>query len=52
MTARDLATLALRTIHDFPEYYHYYSEKEFNFNNINQGNRNPLLYKDTRRRRA
>ena len=45
-TARDLATLALRTIDDFPEYYHYYSEKEFKFNNINQGNRNPLLYKD------
>ncbi|MGE5268168.1 MAG: D-alanyl-D-alanine carboxypeptidase family protein [Thiohalocapsa sp.] len=46
MTARDLATLALRTIKDFPEYYHYYSEKEFAFNNIKQGNRNPLLYKD------
>ncbi len=46
MTARDLATLALRTIKDFPEYYHYYSEKEYNFNNINQGNRNPLIYKD------
>ncbi|HVB17203.1 MAG TPA: D-alanyl-D-alanine carboxypeptidase family protein [Stellaceae bacterium] len=45
-TARDLATLALRTMQDFPEYYHYYSEKEFKFNNINQGNRNPLLYKD------
>ena len=46
MTARDLATLALRTIKDFPEYYHYYSEKEFGFNNITQGNRNPLLYKE------
>jgi serine-type D-Ala-D-Ala carboxypeptidase (penicillin-binding protein 5/6) len=45
-TARDLATLALRTIKDFPEYYHYYSEKEFRFDNITQGNRNPLLYKD------
>ena len=45
-TARDLATLALRTIRDFPEYYKYYSEKNFAFNNINQGNRNPLLYKD------
>jgi len=28
MTARDLATLALRTIADFPEYYHYYGEKD------------------------
>ncbi len=46
MTARDLATLALRTIKDFPEYYRYYGEKDYNFNNINQGNRNPLLYKD------
>ena len=46
MTARDLATLALRTIKDFPEYYKYYSEKDFKFNNIDQGNRNPLLYKD------
>jgi D-alanyl-D-alanine carboxypeptidase (penicillin-binding protein 5/6) len=55
MTARDLATLALRTIKDFPEHYHYYSEKEFKFHtvaannrevDINQGNRNPLLYKD------
>jgi D-alanyl-D-alanine carboxypeptidase (penicillin-binding protein 5/6) len=46
MSARDLATLALQTIKDFPEYYHYYGEKDYNFNNINQGNRNPLLYKD------
>jgi D-alanyl-D-alanine carboxypeptidase (penicillin-binding protein 5/6) len=46
MTARDLATLAQRTIADFPEYYHYFSEKDFNFNNIDQGNRNPLLYKN------
>jgi D-alanyl-D-alanine carboxypeptidase (penicillin-binding protein 5/6) len=44
MTARDLATLAIRTINDFPEYYHYYSEKEFTFSGIEQGNRNPLLY--------
>jgi len=46
MTARDLATLAMRTIKDFPEYYHYYSEMEYEFNNIKQGNRNPLLYKN------
>ena len=46
MTARDLATLAVRTIQDFPDYYKYYSEKEFRYNNITQGNRNPLLYKD------
>jgi D-alanyl-D-alanine carboxypeptidase (penicillin-binding protein 5/6) len=55
MTAHDLARLALRTIQDFPDYYHYYSEKDFKFHtvasnnrevDINQGNRNPLLYKD------
>ena len=45
MTARDLATLAIRTIKDFPEYYRYYSEMEYEFNSIKQGNRNPLLYK-------
>ncbi|MBV9554511.1 MAG: D-alanyl-D-alanine carboxypeptidase [Alphaproteobacteria bacterium] len=45
MTARDLVTLAMHTIRDFPEYYHYFSEKTFDFNNIVQGNRNPLLYK-------
>ena len=46
MSARDLATLAVRVMRDFPEYYHYFSEKDFNFNNIDQGNRNPLLYKN------
>jgi D-alanyl-D-alanine carboxypeptidase (penicillin-binding protein 5/6) len=45
MTARDLATLSIRTIQDFPEYYHYYSEMGYEYNNIQQGNRNPLLYK-------
>lgn len=45
-TARDLATLAGRLIHDFPEHYHYYSQKEFTYNNIRQGNRNPLLYRN------
>ena len=43
-TARDLATLARALIHDFPEYYKYYSEKEFVYHGIKQGNRNPLLY--------
>ena len=46
VTARDLATLAKRIIVDHPEYYHYYSEKEFTWNDIRQGNRNPLLYKN------
>ena len=46
MTPRDLVTLAIRTIKDFPEYYKMYSQMDFTFNNIKQGNRNPLLYKN------
>jgi serine-type D-Ala-D-Ala carboxypeptidase (penicillin-binding protein 5/6) len=46
VTARDLATLARAMTKDFPEYYHYDAEKEFTYNGIKQGNRNPLLYKD------
>jgi len=44
MTARELAMLAEHVIRDFPEYYHYFSEKEFTWNGIRQSNRNPLLY--------
>ncbi|HEX4195340.1 MAG TPA: D-alanyl-D-alanine carboxypeptidase family protein, partial [Stellaceae bacterium] len=46
MTAHDIAMLGVHLIRDFPEYYHYDSEKEFTYNGIKQGNRNPLLYKD------
>jgi len=46
MTAEDLATLAHHVIHDFPEFYHYFSEKEFVYHGIKQGNRNLLLYKN------
>jgi D-alanyl-D-alanine carboxypeptidase (penicillin-binding protein 5/6) len=46
MTAHDLAILARHLIADFPEYYHFFAEKEVVFNGIKQGNRNPLLYKD------
>lgn len=42
-TPRDLALLAYRIITDFPEYYHYFSEKEFTYNKIKQQNRDPLL---------
>ena len=45
-TARDLATLAAATIDNFPEYYHYFAEKEFTYNNIKQRNRNPLIYRN------
>jgi D-alanyl-D-alanine carboxypeptidase (penicillin-binding protein 5/6) len=45
MTAEDLYILAHHLFADFPEFYHYFSEKEFVFNKIKQGNRNPLLYR-------
>ena len=45
-TARDLTTLAHHLITDFPEYYHYFSEIDFTYHGIKQGNRNPLLYKN------
>ena len=45
-SAHDLARLAIRTIEDFPQYYHYYSQRSFTFDRITQQNRNPLLYKD------
>lgn len=45
-TAEDLAKLGRAIIRDFPEYYEYYSEKEFTYNQITQKNRNPLLYRN------
>lgn len=44
-TARDLALIALHSIRDYPSYYSIYKEKFFTFNNVKQGNRNPLLYR-------
>ena len=52
-TARDLMTLARRLILDYPELYKFYAEKDFTYGKdekgvpIKQGNRNPLLYKNT-----
>jgi len=46
MTARDLGLLATALIRDFPDLYHYFAETEFIWNNIKQGNRNPLLYRN------
>ncbi|MGB5291163.1 MAG: D-alanyl-D-alanine carboxypeptidase family protein [Lysobacterales bacterium] len=45
-TARDVAILSAALIADFPEYYRWYSEKEYSFNNIRQHNRNNLLWRD------
>ncbi|MBT8061098.1 MAG: D-alanyl-D-alanine carboxypeptidase [Xanthomonadales bacterium] len=45
-TARDTALLSIAIIRDFPDYYRWYSEKEYSFNNIRQHNRNNLLWRD------
>lgn len=45
-TAQDLSILAKAIMKDFPEYYTYYSQKEFEYNGIKQQNRNPLLYRN------
>lgn len=44
-TVRDLAILATHLRKEFPEFYPIYSEQSFTYNNISQGNRNPLLYR-------
>ena len=48
-TARDLATLATRLMHDFPEYMHYYTIKKYRYPGTpasNDSNRNTLLFRD------
>ncbi len=46
-TAHDMARLANALITDFPQYYPWYSIKEFTWNNIKQENRNGLLIRDS-----
>ena len=45
-SAYDMGILAISTINKFPDYYAWYSEKEFTYNNIKQHNRNRLLWWD------
>ncbi len=45
-TARDMATLARAIITEFPQYYKWYSVKEYEYNGIKQNNRNSLLWRD------
>lgn len=48
-TARDLSILAQRLMHDFPEYMHYYSTKQYSYPGTpasNGSNRNALLFRD------
>lgn len=44
MSVEDLAKLARLLISEYPQYYHLFSQKEYVYHNIRQGNRNPLLY--------
>lgn len=45
-SARDIAIIAGHIITDFPDYYRYYSIREYTFNKIKQDNRNMLLGRD------
>jgi len=45
-TARDLAILARAIINEFPDYYEWYSVRSFKYNDIEQPNRNSLLWRD------
>ncbi|HOO50779.1 MAG TPA: D-alanyl-D-alanine carboxypeptidase family protein, partial [Alphaproteobacteria bacterium] len=45
-TAEDLTKLAVYLIKNYQDEYKIYSEKDFTYNNIKQGNRNPLLYRN------
>jgi D-alanyl-D-alanine carboxypeptidase (penicillin-binding protein 5/6) len=46
MTARDAVILSSALIREFPEYYRWYSQKEFSWNGITQQNRNGLLWRE------
>jgi serine-type D-Ala-D-Ala carboxypeptidase (penicillin-binding protein 5/6) len=45
-SARDIALIARALIGEFPEYYPWYSEREYTYNGITQHNRNALLWQD------
>ena len=44
MTALELGKLAIHVITEYPEYYHYFSQKEFRYRKHIFYNRNPLIY--------
>ena len=45
-TAKDLVRLAVGLIRDFPILYQWHATRQFKFNNIEQPNRNKLLWRD------
>ena len=46
VTVKELAQLGLHIWRQYPEFYKYYSQRDFTWNKINQKNRNPLLSMD------
>lgn len=46
MSVKDIAKLSAAIIRDYPNYYRWYSEKQYTHNGITQYNRNKLLWKD------
>ena len=46
-TARDMAILARAIIAEFPDYYAWYSQRDFTYGGIRQQNRNRLLWRDS-----
>ncbi|MDA8942166.1 D-alanyl-D-alanine carboxypeptidase [bacterium] len=46
-SAKDMALLSSAMIREFPDYYKWYSQKEFTYNSITQTNRNKLLFTDS-----
>ncbi|MDX1480413.1 MAG: D-alanyl-D-alanine carboxypeptidase family protein [Woeseiaceae bacterium] len=45
-TARDMATVARAIVSKFPQFYEWYSVREYEYNGISQKNRNALLWRD------
>jgi len=45
-TPYDIAKVAAATIREFPEFYEWYAQRSMLFNEINQHNRNKLLWRD------
>jgi D-alanyl-D-alanine carboxypeptidase len=44
-TARDMATLAIALLRDFPEYYHYFSAESFTYHGVKYAGHNHVLDK-------
>jgi len=45
-TARDISLLTRALVMQFPDYYRWYSQKDYTYNDITQKNRNLLLWRD------